>query len=268
LKTGISRIGTSALWLATSITIGMLAATAAPSLSAEIHVFTSGAPAAVEKDVATDFSRATGHQVTVTVGNLTAVQEKLSAGENPDVVIFTSPAIAALEKAGKVVAGSQLDLARVGIGITVREGAPLPDISSVEAIRKLLLNARSIVHPDPAGGGFTGAHIARMIEKMGIGDAVKPKLTLAFAINGGVAAVANGDAEIGIFNISEILPVKGVKLVGPLPAELQNYINFSGAVYSSSASPEQAKSFLQHLSDATARPAWTKWGFEPLGAGR
>jgi molybdate transport system substrate-binding protein len=202
------------------------------------------------------------------VGNLTAVQEKLSAGENPDVVIFPTPAIADLEKAGKVVAGSQLDLARVGIGITVREGAPLPDISSVEAIRKLLLNARSIVHPDPAGGGFTGAHIAGMIEKMGIADVVKLKLTLAFAINGGVAAVAKGDAEIGIFNISEILPVKGVKLVGPLPAELQNYISFSGAVYSSSASPEQAKSFLQHLSDTSARPTWTKWGFEPLAAKR
>ena len=168
-------MGGAALWLGTTITVGMLAATAAPSLSAEIHVFTSGAPAAVEKDVATDFSRATGHQVTVTVGNLTAIQEKLSAGENPDVVIFPTPAIAALEKAGKVVAGSQLDLARVGIGIAVREGAPLPDISSVEAIRKLLLNARSIVHPDPAGGGFTGAHIAGMIEKMGIADVVKPQ---------------------------------------------------------------------------------------------
>jgi molybdate transport system substrate-binding protein len=266
LKTGISRLNASALWLATTITIGMLAATAAPS--AEINVFTSGAPAAVEKDVAADFSRATGHQVTVTVGNLTAVQEKLSAGENPDVVIFPTPAIAALEKAGKVVAGSQLDLARVGIGITVRDGAPLPDISSVEAIRNLLLKARSIVHPDPAGGGFTGVHIAKMIEKMGIDDVVKPKLTFAFAINGGVAAVAKGDAEIGIFNISEILPVKGVKLVGPLPAELQNYINFSGAVYSGSVSREQALAFLQRLSDASSRPAWTKWGFEPLAAVR
>ena len=171
----------------------------------------------MEKDVATEFNRANGDHVTVTVGNLSAIQDKISAGETPDIVVFPKPAIAGLGKAGKLSAGSEVDLARVGIGIAVRDGAALPDISSVDAIRKLLLNARSIVHPDPAGGGFTGAHIARMIANMGIADVVKPKLTLLYAIGGGVAAVAKGDAEIGIFNISEILPVEGVKLVGPLP---------------------------------------------------
>jgi molybdate transport system substrate-binding protein len=266
LKPGLSWIGALAVWLAT--TLAMLAATLAPSASAEIRVFTSGAPAAVERDIATEFSRMTGHQVTVTVGNLSAIQDKLSAGESPDIVIFPTPAIETLGKAGKLDIGSQVDLARVGIGIAVREGAPLPDISSVDAVGKLLLNARSIVHPDPVGGGFTGAHIARMIERMGIADAVKPKVTLLFAIGGGVAAVAKGDAEIGIFNISEILPVKGVKLAGPLPAELQNYITFSGAVYAGSAAREPARAFLQRLSDASARDSWTKWGFESLGAGR
>jgi molybdate transport system substrate-binding protein len=246
----------------------MLAATPAPSESAEIRVFTSGAPAAVERDIAAEFSRATGHQVTVTVGNLSAIQDKLSAGESPDIVIFPTPAIETLGKAGKLDAGSQVDLARVGIGIAVREGAPLPDISSVDAVRKLLLNARSIVHPDPGGGGFTGAHIARMIVGMGIADAVNPKVTLLFAIGGGVAAVAKGDAEVGIFNISEILAAEGVKLAGPLPAELQNYISFSGAVYSGSASRELAQAFLQRLSSANARDSWTKWGFEALSAGR
>jgi molybdate transport system substrate-binding protein len=144
----------------------------------------------------------------------------------------------------------------------------VPDISSVDAVRKLLLNARSIVHPDPGGGGFTGAHIAGMIVRMGIADAVNPKVTLLFAIGGGVVAVAKGDAEIGIFNISEILAVDGVKLAGPLPAELQNYISFSGAVYSGSASRELAQAFLQRLSDVSARDTWTKWGFEALSAGR
>ena len=222
----------------------------------------------MEKDLATDFNRATGDHVAVTVGNLSAIKDKLSAGERPDIVIFPTPAIAALGKEGKLAAGSEIELARVGIGIAVRAGAPVPDISSPEAIRKLLVNARSIVHPDPVGGGFTGAHIARMIADMGIADVVKPKLTLLYAIGGGVAAVAKGDAEIGIFNISEILPVEGVKLVGPLPAELQNYITFSGAIYADGASGEAARAFLQRLAAANARDAWVRWGFEPLGTSR
>jgi molybdate transport system substrate-binding protein len=164
--------------------------------------------------------------------------------------------------------GSRVDLARVGIGVAVREGAPLPDISNVEAVRKMLLAARSIVHPDPQGGGFTGAHLARMVDKMGITDAVKPKLTLLFAIGGGVAAVANGEAEIGLFNVSEILPVKGVKLVGALPSELQSYINFSGAIHAGSAAPEPAQAFLRSLADPTAREAWSAGGFESLGGRR
>jgi molybdate transport system substrate-binding protein len=100
----------------------------------------------------------------------------------------------------------------------------------VEAFRRTLLAARSIVHPDPKGGGFTGAHIDRVIERLGIADVVRPKVTLMFAIGGGMAAVAKGDAEIGLFNVSEILPVSGGVLAGAFPAELQNYIIFAGAV--------------------------------------
>ena len=103
-----------------------------------------------------------------------------------------------------------VDLARVGIGVVVKEGAPLPDISTVDALRKTLLNAKSIAHPDPKGGGFTGAHIDRMFERLGIADAVRPKVMLGYAFTGGVANIAKGVAEIGLFNISEIVPVKGV----------------------------------------------------------
>ena len=143
----------------------------------------------------------------------------------------------------------------------------MPDISTVDALRKTLLEARSIVHPDPQGGGFTGAHIARMMVRLGIADAVRPKVTLMFAIGGGVAAVAKGDVEIGLFNISEIVPIVGVTLAGPLPAELQNYLTFAGALHVGSASPEPASAFLRSLSDPTARDAWKAGGFEPLGSG-
>ena len=146
----------------------------------------------------------------------------------------------------------------------MREGAPRPDITTVDALRKTLLDARSIAHPDPGGGGFAGAQINQMIVRLGIADDVKPKVKLMFAIAGGVSSVAKGDAELGLFNISEILPVKGVTLVGPLPAELQSYITFSGAIHSGSDAPEAASAYLRWLSAPDAQEAWKNGGFEPL----
>ena len=147
------------------------------------------------------------------------------------------PGMAKFEKSGAVRPGSVIDIARVGIGVVVREGAPRPDISTVDALRKTLLNAKSIAHPDPKGGGFTGAHIDRMFEQLGIADAVRPKVGLGFAFAGGVDSVAKGEVELGLFNISEIVPIKGVTLVGPLPDEHQNYLVFAGALHVRGASP-------------------------------
>ena len=259
-----ARLGTAAVWSATAL--AMFALGIEPSVATDVRVFTSGAPAAVENTLATKFAETTGNHIVFTVGNLSAVQEKLSAGETPDIVVFPVPAIEALEKTGTLRPGSRIDLARVGIGIVVREGAQLPDISTVDAVRKTLLDARSIAHSDPAGGGFTGAQITRMFVRLGIADAVKPKVTLMYAIAGGVAAVAKGDAEIGLFNISEILPIKGVTLVGPLPSELQSYITFAGALHIGSTSPDPALTFLRSLSDPSARDAWKMGGFELLSS--
>src|SRR5215470_11401717 len=134
-----------------------------------------------------------------------------------------------------------------------------------DAVRKLLVDARSIVQPDPVGGGFAGAQIAAMIARLGIADVVTPKASYKFAIGGGTAAVAKGDAEIGLFNISEILIDKGVTLVGPLPPSLQSYIVFAGAVHVESAAPDAARAFLRSLAAPEAREAWTSGGLEPLG---
>jgi molybdate transport system substrate-binding protein len=136
----------------------------------------------------------------------------------------------------------------------------------VDALRKTLLNARSIAHPDPAGGGFTGAQIARMFAQLGIAEAVKPKVVLMYAFTGGVENIAKGDAEIGLFNISEILPVKGVTLVGPLPPEVQNYITFAGALHAGSGSTDAPAAYLRSLSDPGARDTWKTSGFEMLGS--
>lgn len=239
---------------------------ALPAAAAEIRVFSTGAPSVAAKAIAARLVVEKGSAFAFTVGQPAALQQKLIAGEKADVVIAPAPLIAALGKDGKLRPGSSVDLARVGIGVVVREGAPQPDISTPAAIRKLLLEAHSIAYPDPAtGGGFTGKAISRMIAQMGIADEVKPKLSLGAAINGGVKLVANGGAEVGLFNISEILPIRGVTLVGPLPSELQNYITFAAGVAADTGIPKAAGAFIALMASATSRAAWTSSGMEPLG---
>ena len=262
----MAHLGSAIAWPAVAVAVlslGMI-----PSAAADIHVFTSGAPSAVQKDVAAKFMQATGNRVVITAETLSKVRETLAGAEHPDVVVLPIPAMNALDKSGAFRPGTQIGLARVGIGVVVREGAPLPDISTVDALRKTLLNARSIAHPDPQGGGFAGAQVDHMFEKLGIADQVRPKVVLMYAFTGGVANIAKGGAEIGFFNISEIVPIKGVTLVGPLPEELQSYITFAGAVHVRSNAPEVATAFLHALSDPSARDAWKAGGFDLIGSGR
>jgi molybdate transport system substrate-binding protein len=234
-----------------------------PSLAAELRVYSSGAPAPVVQIVAAKFSTQTGDRVPVTVATVGEIRDKLSAAPAPDVVILPAPVIGAMDKTGAFAGGSRIDLARVGIGVAVRAGAPLPDVSTEDAVRKMLVAARSIVQSDPAGGGFAGAQVARAMARLGIADLVKPKTSYKFAIGGGTAAVASGAAEIGLYNVSEILADKGVALAGPLPASLQSYITFAGAVHAGSAASDAARAFLRTLAAPEARAAWTAAGFEP-----
>jgi molybdate transport system substrate-binding protein len=234
-------MGGAAIGAATALAVlGLVPGVGAqPCAAADIEVATSAAPAAVEAAVAAKFAAATGHRVRFSVATVKEIEEKLSGpGATADVVVLPAGALDVLEKAGKLRAGSRVELARVGIGVVVRAGAPLPDISTVDGVRRTLLAARSIAHPDPEGGGFAGQQIVRMFARLGIADAVKPKVTLAYAFTGGVAQVADGEAEIGLFNISEILPVKGVTLVGPLIPELQSYITFSAALHARAQAAE------------------------------
>ena len=244
------------------VSIAVLAFLASDVMASDIRVYTSGAPAEIQKGFAQRFNEASGHRLVITSGTLAVIQERLLASEAADVVVLPEPSINILDKAGKLRAGSRVGLARVGIGVAVRQGATLPDVSTVDSFRKTLLAARSIVHPDPKGGGFTGAHIDRVFERLGIADVVRPKVKLMFAIGGGMAAVAKGDAEIGLFNVSEILPVSGAALAGAFPPDLQNYITFGGAVSTESPAPDAAAEYLRLL--AGARDAWAAGGFDVL----
>jgi molybdate transport system substrate-binding protein len=250
----------AAVWSA----LALFALATPASFAADLQVYSSGAPAQVAQGLAARFLGATGHRVVLTSATIAEMRRRLAAGERPDAIILPAPAIEALDKAGSLVAGSRIDLARVGVGVAVRAGASLPDISTPDALRKLLVDARSIVHADPVGGGFAGAQIARMMTRLGIADLVKPKTFYKSAIAGGTVAVAAGDAEIGLFNISEIIIDQGVVLVGPLPGDLQSYIVFAGAVHAASAAPDAARAFLRALGAPDARDAWARGGLEPL----
>jgi len=235
--------------------------------AAEIRVLSSGAPAEIAKHLAAKFADASGHRILVTVANPGTILQKLSGGETPDIVVAPAPVVDSLAKSGTLLPDSRVDLARVGVGVVVREGAPRPEISTADAVRRMLAGARSIVYPDPAGGGQTGAALARMIDRMGLTEIVTPKLTLRQAIAGGVALVGSGEAEIGMFNISEILPVGGVTLVGPLPPELQSYIVFAAAIHARSASPAPARALIEAMADLAAREHWKAGGLESLRGG-
>ncbi len=245
------------------ITLGASIATAVPAAAAEIRVFCGGAPQQVAKVLATEFEKERGHKVMFTFGVVGAIQQKLAAGEKADVVVLPVPMIDAMDKLGALRPQSRSVFARVGIGVVVRQGAAPPDISTPEAIRKMLLDARSIAYPDPKVTP-SGSHLTRMIAQLGIAAAVQPKLTLRNAIDGGVDLVAKGEVEIGMFLVSEILPAKGITLVGLLPPALQSFVVYAAAVPADNASPEPALAFVRLLSDPAKREHWKAAGFEPL----
>ena len=229
--------------------------------SAEIKVLTAGAFKQVLVALLPDFEKQTGDQVRVDNDTVGALAKRIEAGENFDLAILTPAAINTLADKGRLAAGSRKDLARVGIGVVVKEGAAKPDISTDEAFKKALLAAQSIAYIDPAAGGSSGIYVARMLEKLGIAGEMKGKSRL---IPGGAVAehIAKGEAELGIHQISEILPVRGVTLVGPLPADLQNYTVYAAAVSATSKEPAGAKALVEMLSGPAAAGVLKAKGME------
>jgi len=238
-----------------------IAAFACPAMAAEIHLICAGAARGSVVPLIEPFQRESGHTIKFDYGTAGQILAKLKEGQRPDVVVITSPVIAELEKAGTVAAGSATPLGRTGIGVGVLETAPPPDISSVEAFRKALLAARAVAYIDPAVGGTSGKHFAGVLARLGIEAAIKPKAVL---VPGGYAAerVAKGEADIVVHQISEILPVKGVKLVGPLPAELQLYTTYTAGLMAGSANAEAARAWIRYLSGPAGRKSFADRGLE------
>jgi molybdate transport system substrate-binding protein len=244
-----------------TIAVLLLLAWAGPVAAAEVRVLSAGAVKPVVPGLIDTFQKETGHTVTITFDTAGGVKRKVEAGEKGDVLISTDTVVDALVKSNHVVAGSRSDLARTAIGVAVREGAPKPDISTVDAFKRALLEARSIVYNDPAIGATSGIHFAEVLQRLGIAEIVKPKTVLW---KGGYAAEAlvNGQADLCVHQISELLPVKGVVVVGPLPAELNKITTYSGSLLTSSVTPDAARAFLAYLARPEFRARFAAAGLD------
>lgn len=257
--------GRSGIWSVTgSIGAILWLALGQPSAAAELKILTAGAFKQVVLALVPDFERRTGHTVTVdndTAGGLT---KRIEGGEAFDVAVITPRAIDDLISKGRMMPGSRVALATVGIGVVVKEGAARPDIATVEAFKNALLAAKSVAYIDPASGGSSGIYLDKLFERMGIADQIRAKAKLK---RGGYVAdlIASGEAELGIHQISEIVPVRGVTLVGPLPKEIQNVTTYAGGLSSGSKVPAEARQLLEALHDTQAADVLKSKGMEPAG---
>ncbi len=242
----------------TAFLIG-IALMASAADAAEVRVLSVGSVQVAAKALAADFNKATGHNVTLLVITPSQIPQKL-ASEPFDMLIASVPAMEAHDKAGIIRAGSRAFLARVGIGVIVREGASVPDVSTPEGFKRTLLAARSIVHGNPAVPNQSGVVTMRILAKAGILDAVKAKARAADLAEG-FALVAKGEVELALFNTVE-LPA-GVRLAGAVPASLADHTYFETAVLAKGAAPEAAQAFIAAMTAPSARKVWEAALLEP-----
>lgn len=235
----------------------MLSAGAA--VAADITILSGGAAKAGLSDAVPLFEQASGDKAVVDYLPMGPLLKALGEGRATDIVVVTEDVIADARAKGFIVPGTETEIGRVGIGVCVHESAPLPDISTAEALKATLLAAKSIVYIDPKIG-TSGKHLAGVFSKLGIADQIAAKAKLG---TGGLVTepVGRGEIEIGLHQITEILPVKGAKLVGPLPAPLQKVTVYIGAVSTKAKNPEAARRFLAAMRTAPVRAAFAKRGY-------
>jgi molybdate transport system substrate-binding protein len=234
---------------------------------AEVKVMISGGLTAAYNQLVPQFERATENKVVTASGpsmgtTPQAIPVRLARGEPADVLIMVGYALGDLIKQGKVVADSRIDIADSPIGMAVRAGAPKPDISTLESFKRVLLAAKSVAYSDSASGVYIGTE---MYEHLGIADQMKPK-SRAIPADPVGGVVARGEAELGFQQISELIPVPGIEIVGPLPPGAQKITTFSAGVVAGAKEPEAGRALIRFLASAAAAPVITKSGTVPIAA--
>ena len=228
----------------------------------EIKVLTAGAFKPIVLAVAAEFEKGSGHKLVIDNDTAGGLLRRIGVGEAFDVAVLTPVAVKELVGAGKIAAGTPVNLARTSVGVAVKDGAPRPDISTAAAFKAALLAATRVAYIDPAAGGSSGIYFSKLLETMGIADQVKAKAVL---VPGGLVAqrLVTGEADLAIHQISEILAVKGATLVGPLPAEIQSYTVYTGGLAAAGSRSDAAKAFLAFLASDVARRILAEKGMEP-----
>jgi molybdate transport system substrate-binding protein len=233
--------------------------------AAEVRVMISGGLTAAFNALVPEYEKQTGNKVLVAYGpsmgtTANAIPVRLERGEPADVLIMVGYALVDLAKKGKVVAESQVDLVKSPIGVAVKAGAPKPDISSPDSLKRALLAAKAVAYSDSASGVYVSTE---MFRKLGIEEEMKGKARQIPATPVG-EIVAKGEAEIGFQQISELKPVAGIDIVGPLPAELQKITVFSAGIATVSKEPDAGKALIKFLGSPAARAEIVKSGMDPI----
>lgn len=242
-----------------SLTLAILAVQGTYTHAAEVRVLSSNGVHSVMVEMVPAFERATGHKISIDYYTANQVIDQLKAGEKADLVIITRPTVDGLIKEGKVVAGSDKVLGRSGVGVAIRAGLPKPDISTPEALKRALLDAKSITFTKTGGSGI---HVANVIKRLGIAEQVYAKATTP---EGGAVGplVARGEAEMAIQQIPELMAVKEIQYVGPLPKEFQIATVFTTGVMTGARQAEAAKALVDFLTTPAAVSLFKSKGLEP-----
>ena len=232
--------------------------------AAEIKVLAADGIKDVIQDLVPKFEFATGHKVSIKFASGGATVKSAQNGEAADLVIAPMSGIDGLVKNDKIAAGNVSALATTGISVAVRKGAPKPDISSPEALKRTLLAAKSITYLNPADGGASGIHFSKVLDRLGIADEIKAKTIFAPKTSAVGGLVASGDAEIGVIQYQLLFSVPGIEIVGPLPGDLQNSTVFSAAIMGSVREAEASKALITYLRSPEAVAVIKAKGMEPV----
>jgi molybdate transport system substrate-binding protein len=243
-----------------TIAVALIALTAGSANAADVKVLAALVLQDALDPLVAAFGRDSGHKATIAYSTVGAIRQRLAGGERADVVVLTSDAIDAMARGGEVT--RHAPVAATLTGVAIREGAAVPDVSTLDKFRAALLAARSIAYTDPKTGGAFGTYLGQELERLGLAQAVNAKAVLRRGSHEIVAAVAKGDAELGITFISTIVSTPGVKVAGPLPPPLLGTERFSAGVLRDSGASEAAAALVRALAGAEAAKVWAAKGFE------
>src|SRR5262245_49697624 len=235
-----ARRGQRKMWKPVLAMAAAMVIGATPIRAAELKVFVGGAMTETVEKIGAQFARSSGNKLDYVSDTTGALLNRLKAGEKPDVIVVTAPAMDGLQKDGTLISGSRAELVRALIGVAMKPGGKAPDLSSPDSFKQALLAARSVSYVNPKAGGTSGTYFEGLLAKMGNAEQMKPKIVYRNQGSEVADAVAKGDAELGVSFIAELAPNKGVKVAGALPDAIQLPTNYAAAIPSAAAAANQS----------------------------